>query len=232
MVLLVHRTVQDAARRKKCVLGTVPMVDIPVNDGNPVNALEGVFRSYRRVVQEAEPHRMRPLRVMAGGADEGKGMFSVQGPVHRADSTPGCMQGCIEGTGGDIRVGVEMGQGHGFRTALPEVFRVMGGMDPVHLLKGGRFGKYGRNAQRDTRECSQQAGLTLRMVRVFVTGTGRIDDYGAASHFRVHPSLQLPEVWECRVIHLAQIRPAGGCSQYREKNRAGQILTRMNHRHT
>jgi len=65
----------------------------------------------------------------------------------------------------------------------------MGGMDPVHVLKGGRFGKNGRNARRDTRECSQQAGVALHVARVVVTGAGRIDNNGAASHIRVHPLL-------------------------------------------
>jgi hypothetical protein len=191
MVLLMYRTIQDAVRREERLPGAIPVVDIPVKNGNPINALQGMLRSNRRVVQEAEPPCPRPLRVMAGWPDEGKGMFPVQGPVHCTDGTPCSMQGCIKGKGGDIGIAIKMRQKSRFRTALPEIFRIMGSMYPVHFLKRSRFRNNGRYPCRDAGECSQQAGVALRVARVFVTGAGRIDNNGAASHIRVHPLLAI-----------------------------------------
>jgi hypothetical protein len=96
------------------------------------------------------------------------------------------MQGCIKRVGGDIGITVKLTQNGCFSTALPEMFRVMGSMDTVNLFRGGRFRNAGGNPGRDTGNCLEKAGVALQMVRVVVTGAGRIDYNRAASHFRFH----------------------------------------------
>lgn len=66
------------------------------------------------------------------------------------------------------------------------MFCVMGIVDTMHLFKSGGLGNKGGNSGRDTGESSQQASVALRMIRIVVTGAGRIDDKRAAYHIRFH----------------------------------------------
>jgi hypothetical protein len=59
------------------MLGAVAVVDVPVDNGNPVNALQCMFRGNCDVVQETEPHGACTLRVVTGRPDKGEGMFTI-----------------------------------------------------------------------------------------------------------------------------------------------------------
>jgi hypothetical protein len=126
---------------------------------------------------------------MAGWPDEGKGMFTIKRPVYCSNCAPCGMESCIERIRSDIGITVEMVQEYRFRTALSQVFGIVGVMDTMHLFKGGRFRKNRRDPGRETREGRQQARVALRMARIVVTGTGRIEDDSAAFHIRYHQVL-------------------------------------------
>lgn len=64
------------------MLGAVAMVDIPVNDGNPINALQRMLCGNRDIVQETESHGTSLLRMVAGWPDKGKSMFAIKGTIH------------------------------------------------------------------------------------------------------------------------------------------------------
>jgi hypothetical protein len=114
--------------------------------------------------------------MVPGRTDEGEGMFAGKGVVDSSNCPSGCMQGCIEGIRRDVGITVKLTQERCFSTALPEVFRIMRCMNTVHLFKGGRFRNKRTRPGRDTGECLEEAGVALRVGRIFVTGTGRIDD--------------------------------------------------------
>jgi hypothetical protein len=103
-------------------------------------------------------------------------MFTVKGAIHGSDRAAGSVQGCIVRVWSDVGITVKLTQERCFSTALPEVFRIMRCMNTVHLFKGCGFRNKRVRPGRDTRECLEKAGVALRVGRVFVTGTGRIDD--------------------------------------------------------
>jgi hypothetical protein len=103
-------------------------------------------------------------------------MIARKGVVGSSNRTPGGVQGCIEGSRRDVGITVKLTQDRYFSTALPEVFRIMRCMNAVHLFKGCRFRNERARPGRDTGECLKEAGVALRVGRVFVTGTGWIDD--------------------------------------------------------
>lgn len=73
-----------------------------------------------------------------------------------------------------------------FRAALPEVFRIVGIMNTVDLLKGRRLGHHAGNPGRNTGKCCQQPGLALGMARVVVTGAHGINNNRAVTHTQIH----------------------------------------------
>ena len=92
-------------------LGAVAVVGVPVEDRHPGRrAAAGVGRGDGRVVDQAEPHRPRPLGVVPGRAAAAEGALdlAVDHGVDGRQSGAGCQRGGPEADVVDGRVGVEV----------------------------------------------------------------------------------------------------------------------------
>jgi hypothetical protein len=75
------------------MLGPVPVMDIPVDDGDPFNGIQGMGSSDRCIIEEAEAHGPVMLCMMAGRPDKGKCIFAIEAAVHGHDRGSCCAQG-------------------------------------------------------------------------------------------------------------------------------------------
>ncbi len=129
-------------------LGAVAVVGVPVEDGHPGRrAAAGVRRGDGRVVDQAEPHRPRPLGVVprrAAGA-EGAVDLAVDHGVDGRQGGAGRQRGGVEADVVDGRVGVEVAASRGRQ---PLDGGQVGGV--VHLLEiaPGRLGVPAQRAPR------------------------------------------------------------------------------------
>jgi hypothetical protein len=105
---LVDADVQNGRIIFEDVLCTVTMVDIPIEDGNPLDAMlmPGMACPDGHAVEEAKSHGFVPLGMVSGrpnGAERGARLAREYG-IDRSHNTSGCEQSGIEGTLRDIRV--------------------------------------------------------------------------------------------------------------------------------
>src|SRR5215212_2041491 len=135
---LVHREVQHSRVGVEDVLRAVAVVDVPVEDGDPVDPLRaGVLGGYRGVVQEAEAHPVIPSGVMARGAGDGEGRRSGKGALDGPDGGPARQSRGLPGVRVEARIQVEVTPalcGEPFA-----VIQVSGDMDGGKGLPGGSF---------------------------------------------------------------------------------------------
>src|SRR5512136_229669 len=67
VVATVDGAVENPVGVEEGLLGTVPVVHVPVHDGDPFDSAKGLRRRDSNVVEEAEPHGMVPLGMVPRG---------------------------------------------------------------------------------------------------------------------------------------------------------------------
>jgi hypothetical protein len=164
------------------MFGPVPVMDIPVDDGDPFNGIQGMGSSDRGIIEEAEPHGPVMLGMMTGWPDEGKCMPAIEAAVHGHDRGTGSIQGSRKRAAAHVRIGVdEPGRFRSSRT-LPQPRRVIRRMYPVHGFIRRRLRGPAGNRRRDVLKYMQEAGFGLGMPGEIMAGTGKADDNAAGSH--------------------------------------------------
>ena len=105
---------QDALVAGDDVLGAVAVMDVEVDDRDPLEAahVERMARRDGDVVEEAEAHRLLARRVVAGRAHGAEGVvdLAVDDRVGGGDGGAGGAQHRVQGAGRSDRVGVERAQ--------------------------------------------------------------------------------------------------------------------------
>src|ERR687889_2904141 len=72
------------------ILGAVPVVDVPVEDGHLIEPPRaGILCGHGGVVEEAEPHPVVPSGVVTRRAGDGEGRRAFEGTFDRPDGGPG-----------------------------------------------------------------------------------------------------------------------------------------------
>ena len=103
--------VEDLPILVKNLLGAVAVMEIPVDDQDPLHPVpgQGMPGADGNVVKDAEPRRLRRLGVVARRPDQGKGVVRLPGN-HAVDGVhdPAGREPCdIVSLGGGHRVGIE-----------------------------------------------------------------------------------------------------------------------------
>jgi hypothetical protein len=135
----VERGEEDVAALPEGVLGAVAVVDVPVNDEDPVQtAGHGVGGGDGGVVDEAKPHAVSRRRVVTRWPDEGEGRLgpTVEHGVDGGDRRPGPEQCHLPGVAADEGVGIQgTATGQGQLLQAVEVGEVV---DPLQRLQPAR----------------------------------------------------------------------------------------------
>nr|WP_228282647.1 hypothetical protein [Rubrobacter tropicus] len=123
---------------EKDVLGAVAVVDVPVEDGDPLDTAGScVSGGDRRVVEEAEAHRVTRARVVTRRPDDGEGRLPAEGALDGPAGRPARELRDLEGAGPERRVRVEVAApGIG---KLPQPVHVIRGVDAQECLSAGGF---------------------------------------------------------------------------------------------
>ena len=117
------------------------MVDVPVDDADPLAVRVEEPRQDRDVVEEAESHGARRAGVVARGSNgrEPRLDASVEERLAQGETRPGSLHRRLVGVGAQDRVGVEMGDAARDRVLhTRDVFR---GVDGFQLGRGGCPGR-------------------------------------------------------------------------------------------
>ena len=125
-------------------LGSVAVVDVPVDDRHPPRGAVGAQRRHRDrdVVEQAESAPAIATGMVAGRTNGGERHLGVPGDrrARRVDRRPGREPRRLHRPGHDIRIEVEPPAALGFRLAEHgDVLRVV---DARQLRIGGRFGRF------------------------------------------------------------------------------------------
>ena len=121
-------------------LGAVPVMDVPVDDEDPLPGVDQVGGGHRHIVEEAESHGPVTEGVVAGGpsGDEGDSGAALAELIHRGDPGSGRPPGGIPGGGIGVGIRIQMAAPSG--TEALELVEIVGGVDPGQLGRVGRLG--------------------------------------------------------------------------------------------